>query len=186
MSSPIRDVSDNRLSAILSVLLALSLVLALGSVTYAVTLSKQGEQFTEFYLLSENNEEIQADNYPEEFVQGKVQSVILGIENHEYETINYTVVVQLERIEGNRVEGHVIERDKLDQFDETLDHEETWRTEHEIRPTMAGENLRLTYLLYQGEPPNEPTKENSYRDLHLWITVEDSDAEEPIEITARD
>lgn len=94
------------------------------------------------------------------------------------------MVIQLERFES-RSAAEIIERDKLDQADKRLEHEEVWHSKHEITPTMTGENLRLTYLLYKGDPPEEPTKENSYRDLHLWITVEDSDVEELIEITDR-
>lgn len=164
----------------LNIALALSILLAVVSVGFAVAVPQVGEPFTEFYLLTEDEGKLVTDGYSEEFVQGEPSSMTVGIENQEYETVEYTVVVQLERIGGE-----VIEREELDRFHRTLEHEETWHAEHELTPTMTGENLRLSYLLYKGEPPEEPTKENSYRDLHLWITVENSDAEEPIEITDR-
>jgi uncharacterized membrane protein len=31
--------------------------------------------------------------------------------------------------------------------------------------------LRLAYLLYKGEAPPEPTVENAYREVHLWVNV---------------
>jgi len=42
---------------------------------------------------------------------------------------------------------------------------------HVLEPTRTGEELRVQYLLYAGEAPETPTRENSYRDLHLWIDV---------------
>jgi len=41
---------------------------------------------------------------------------------------------------------------------------------------MTGENLRVQYLLYRGDPPAEPTQENAYRSLHLWVDVFEDDA----------
>ena len=164
---------DDRTDAVLNVALALSILLALGSVGFAVAVPQDGEQFTEFYLLTEDDDgELVADNYPEEFVQGQAQSLIVGIENQEHETVEYTVVVQLERVEGEGNETEVVERDELDRFGTTLKHEETWHEEYDIRPMMTGEDLRLTFLLYDGEVPAEPTRENAYRELHLWISVE--------------
>lgn len=169
---------------VLNIFLIFLILSVVGSFGFIVSMPQQGERFTKFYLLTENEGDLVADNYPEEFVQDETQSVIVGVENQERETVEYTIVVQLERVEGDRTEPEVIERDELDRFDRTLNSEETWHAEHEITPTITGENLRLTYLLYRGQPPEEPTKENAYRDLHLWITVEDTEAQEPIEITS--
>jgi uncharacterized membrane protein len=45
---------ETRLDGALNVLLTVSIFLAIGSVGYAVAVPKQGEAFTEFYLLTEN------------------------------------------------------------------------------------------------------------------------------------
>lgn len=165
--------SDNRTDAALNVVLALSLLLALGSVGFAVAVPQDSETFTEFHLLTENDDgELVADDYPEEFVRGQAQSVIVGIENNEHETVEYTIVVQLERVEEDGEKSEIVERDELDRFSTTLKHEETWRAEYRVVPTMTGEQLRLTFLLYDGDVPEEPTHENAYRELHLWIDVE--------------
>ncbi len=37
---------------------------------------------------------------------------------------------------------------------------------------MQGDDLRLTLLLYNGEPPAEPTADNAYRVARLPIEVE--------------
>jgi uncharacterized membrane protein len=164
---------DDRTDAVLNVALALALLLALGSVGFAVAVPQDGERFTEFYLLTEQEDgELVADDYPEEFIQGEPQPLIVGIENNEHETVDYTVVVQLERVEGDGEESEVVERDELDRFEATLEHDETLHEEYSVAPTMAGEDLRLSFLLYDEEVPEEPTRENAYRDLHLWIDVE--------------
>ncbi|MFC6905791.1 DUF1616 domain-containing protein [Halalkalicoccus tibetensis] len=169
---------DDRLDGALNVALALAILLAVGSVGFAVAVPQDGEQFTEFYLLTEDDDgDLVADDYPEEFLQGEPQSLIIGIENNEHETVDYSVVVQLERVEGETVgegdevetETEVVERDELDRFTTTVDHNETVHEEQTITPTMLGEDLRLTFLLYNDEVPAEPTRENADRDLHLWI-----------------
>jgi uncharacterized membrane protein len=48
---------------------------------------------------------------------------------------------------------------------------ETWTEEYGITPTMEGERLRLVFLLYEGEPPANPTLENAYRSSRLWVNV---------------
>ncbi|WP_049980127.1 DUF1616 domain-containing protein [Halolamina rubra] len=172
--------------AVLNVLLVVSILLAVGSVGYAVAVPQQGEAFTEFYLLTENEDgELVADDYPTNFTQGESQSLVVGIGNHEHQPTNYSVVVALQevRIEkdsANQVNDStasgnisiVVEREQvLRRFQTQVAHNETWHLQHNVTPTMIGERLRLTYLLYKGEAPADPTTENAYRELHLWINV---------------
>jgi uncharacterized membrane protein len=167
--------SDSRMDGIINILLVCSILLAVGAVAYAVAVPPQGETFTEFYLLHESgdeDDELVAANYPSEFVVGESKPVVVGIRNHEGGSVEYTVVVQLQevRIEGN--ETVVLERQELDQFTSPeIGDNETWQRTYEIRPTMTGEQLWVQYLLYRGEPPASPTRENAYRDLHLEINV---------------
>ena len=167
---------DDRIDATLNVLLALSILLAVGSVGYAIAVPAEGERFSEFYLLTENDDgELVAADYPSEFVQGEGQPLVVGIGNNEHETVSYVVVIQLQQVEHAGNETTVAERAELDRFETTLAHNETWHHHHEVAPTLVGEELRLTYLLYTDEVPETPTRENAYRDLHLWVDVEDAD-----------
>ena len=164
---------DDRTDAALNVMLAVSILLAVGSVGYAVAVPPQGEQFSEFYLLTENDDgELVADGYPDTMELDETAELIVGIENNEHETTDYTVVVQLQDVvtEGN--ESTVVERTEIDRFSTTLEHNETHHERHTLRPTMTGDDLRVQYLLYDGDAPAEPTRDNAYRDLHLWIDVE--------------
>ena len=162
---------EDRTDVFLNVALVLALLFALGAIGFGLVSPQQGERFTEFYLLTETDDgEYVAEGYPQEFVAGEGQSLVVAIENHEHETVEYTVVVQLERVEDDR--STVTEREELDRFSTTLANGESERTDHEVAPTTTGEDLRLVYLLYTDEPPEEPTRENAYRDLHVWIEVE--------------
>ncbi|TKR25473.1 DUF1616 domain-containing protein [Natronomonas salsuginis] len=164
---------ETRLDGLLNVALACSIVLAVGVVGFAIMVPPDGESFTEFYLLGEDDDgELVIDNYPEEFVVGESQSVVVGIGNHENQPMDYTIVVQLQEVEISGNETTVVERRELDRFDSpSIADNETWQTEHDITPTMTGEDLRVQYLLYRDSVPGTPTVENAYRDNHLWVDV---------------
>ena len=166
---------DSRADAALNVLLVASVLLAAGSVTYAVAVPQQGEQFTEFYLLTENESgDLVADGYPTNMTAGESEELVVGIGNHEHSTETYTVIVQLQRVRiVNASNGtvEVVETERLDRMEAQVGHNETWLRKHDVTPTMTGERLRLKYLLYIDEVPAEPRADNAYRDLHLWVNV---------------
>lgn len=164
--------------AALNLLLVIAIVLAFSSVVYAVAVPHQGEQFTEFYLLTEDSEgELIADDYPEELVAGDSATVHVGVGNNEYETIEYTVIVQLERVEGEGNESTVVDRTTVDRWTTTAAHNETTIQERQLvlandtAAAFEGEDRRLSFLLYKGEVESEPSRESAYRTLHLWVEV---------------
>jgi uncharacterized membrane protein len=144
---------------------------------------KQGEQFTEFYVLTENETGgLVADGYPTEFQVGASKPVVVGIGNQEHRRTNYTAVVVVQNVSfepggepanatANATVVEVPESIELGRFSAALAHNETWHRTYELRPTMTGTNLRLAFLLYRGTPPESPTVDNAYRELHLWVNV---------------
>jgi uncharacterized membrane protein len=171
---------DSRADAALNVLLVASILLAAGSVTYAVAVPKEGEQFTEFYLLTENESgDLVAAGYPTNMTRGESASVVVGVGNQEHESVEYTVVVELQRVTivnetdstTNATTVRVLDERELRRFEVALAHNETWHNQHTVTPTMTGDRLRLQYLLYRGEPPADPSGETAYRELHLWVNV---------------
>ena len=170
----------SRLDAALNVALVLAVLLATSSVVYAIAVPPQGERFTEFYVLTEGEDgDLVADGYPEAFAPGEPESLYVGIGNNEHETVDYTVVVQLQRVEGEGNDSRVTAREPVERFSATLEHNETWLQQRDLTVSgeLAGEDLRLTFLLYDGDVPAAPTRENAYRDLHLWVDVEDPAAD---------
>lgn len=168
---------ESRTDAALNVLLAVSVLLAVASVGYAVAVPQQGERFTEFYLLTEGADgDLVADGYPQEMVAGESAELVVGIGNQEYATTNYTVVIQLQTVEIEGNESTVLERTELDRFEATLEHNTTRHRRYDLSATRTGEDLRAAFLLYRGDAPAEPTRETAYRSLHLWIDVYESAA----------
>lgn len=173
---------NSRVDTARKITVGLLIILVVGSIGFAVAFPPHGEDFTEFSLLTEDSDgELVAADYPKEFVQQEAQPLVVSIKNQEYKNVNYTVIIQLERVEERDNSMEVIERKELDRFKVALEHDETRHIHHEVVPTIAGEELRLTYLLYDSEVPEEPSRENAYRDLHIWISVDDS-SDEGIEI----
>lgn len=166
LSSP-----DDRTDALLNVTLVFTLLVAASSVGYAVAVPTEGQAYTELYLLTENEGELVAADYPSEFTAGEPQSLVVGIGNREHEPVSYTLLVDIQRVRSEGESMQVLETERLARFQPQLAANETWHREHEIAPTMVGEQLRITYLLYRGSPPAEPTMDNAYRKLHIWVNV---------------
>jgi len=171
---------ETRVDSVLNVVLILSVVLATSSVVYAVAVPSQGESFSEFYLLTHGDDstviaedgELVAADYPTEFILGESRPIVVGIGNHENDPVSYTVVVELQKVSTENNETTVVRERELSQFESPqLADNETWQTTRQITPAMGGEQLRLTYLLYRDGAPADPTIQNSYRELHLWINV---------------
>jgi len=166
---------DSRVDALLTVVLAVSVLLAFGSVAVAVAAPPDGEQYSEFYLLTEDaSGELVADNYPTLLAVDEPEPVVVGIENDEGTTTDYTVVVEIQEVEisdDNQVT--VVDRERIDTFEPTLEDGEQWETEHDLVSTMTGEDLRVSYLLYTDEPPAVPSMETADESLHLWVDVEE-------------
>lgn len=165
---------------VLNALVVLTFIFAIAGVGYAVS-APGGGGFTEFYLLTENDTgELVADGYPTELAAGQATPVVVGVNNREHEPVEYTVVVQLQRVDpaqpGGTTSASVQERDELDRFQMRLPADESWQEPYDVVPTMTGENMRLTFLLYRGSVPSDPTMANAYREVHLWVAVTEPDA----------
>ena len=87
---------EDRVDKVLSLVLAVLIIISVILLVYVVVVPKVGEKFTDFYVLGVNGT---ADQYPENLSLGENGStnvsIILGIINHEYRDITYTVQVWL-------------------------------------------------------------------------------------------
>lgn len=166
---------ETKVDATLNVLLVLSVLLAVGSVGYAVAVPSDGESFTEFYYLTEDeNGELVADNYPTEFELGESKPVVVGIGNHEHRQMNYTVVIELQNVTftgPNGTEEVVHASDEIGRYQTRLADNRTDHRTVQIEPTMTGQRLRVLFMLYRGDAPADPSLETAYRETHLWVNV---------------
>lgn len=151
-----------------SVVVGVAVVVALLSVTIVAAQDQRGEQYTEFALLTANDGELQADNYPSEMELGESNELYFTVTNREQRQTDYVVIVRLTRTAPT---GEVIESARLDTYSETTAPGQTWQQRHTVTPVLEGQRLRLTYLLYRGEVPDQPSVDNAYREAHIWVDV---------------
>ena len=145
-------VPGSRIDKILTVILIISIIVAIGMTVYVIVTPKEGEKFTEFYILGMNGT---ASEYPTEVMAGEVAGVIIGVVNHEYSNRTYSLKVKInETVVGER--------------SIYLMHNETWEEPFEFNLNETGEDQKLEFLLYiQGV-------DEVYRSLHLWVDVTES------------
>ncbi len=166
--------SSSALTRPMGVLLVVSVVALFGSVAFAAALPMAGvpapqtTDFTEFYLTTQN----ESGNYvmsdlPHQFSPGQSQPVYVTISNDEGEDVRYTVVAKLQNVEN----GQVTSERRMTTFSRQVPEDETAHIRHDVQPQATGSNLRVVYLLYKGDPPEDPTQKNAYRSMRLWITV---------------
>lgn len=150
------------------VLISVLAAITVGAV-YMIAFPGDGTRYTTLAVLNDDGDQLTAANYPDELSEGEPTSLVLEIHNAEGESTTYTVVVQLQRLE----DGSVTDVTSLDRFELGVEAGETVRYEHEVTAETTGD-ARLVYLLYVGEPPDEPSTENTYRSVHLSFTAEEN------------
>jgi uncharacterized membrane protein len=140
---------DTKIDRILSVILIISIVLAISITAYVIITPKEGEKFTEFYVLGPGG---MAEDYPTNLTVGEEGEVIIGVVNHEYANTSYLLEVELN--------GEIIDEKSIE-----LVHNETWESPFKFKALRKGADQKLEFLLYKvGE-------EGIYRSLHLWVDV---------------
>ena len=73
-------------------ILAVSVVVAGGTLVYVLVTPRSGERFTDFYVLGPGGN---ASGYPRALNVSQAASVVLGLTNHESASANYTVRINL-------------------------------------------------------------------------------------------
>ncbi|NLK33687.1 MAG: DUF1616 domain-containing protein [Methanosarcina flavescens] len=157
LKNGIFEKSESKLDRALTIILILSILMSVATLEYVILTPKEGEHFTEFYVLGPQGI---ADNYTTDYTLGQSGTMIVGVVNHEYRPVNYTMQVKLENQLLPLPENlqHI-----------TLDHNETWEETVTFTPPLVGQNMKLEFLLF-----NETDKTTPYRNLHLWINVDET------------
>jgi len=135
------------LTLALLVVLALSLM---GTVYFAVNPPETTDPYTEFYVLGTDGN---ASDYPTNLTTGQTGEFVVGITNHEHESMTYTV-------EANLSTQHIYNQTM------TVGDEQTRETTVTFSPTEPGTH-RLQIRLYKAEAATgEPDQT-----LRLWVRV---------------
>jgi len=138
----------------LSVSLVGVVLVALGSLGYAVAMPKTAEKFTEFYILSMEGK---VENYPKKVTLGESVELVIGIVNHEYEVTSYRIDIKTNGIESNQITI------------QPLANEEKWEEVVSFVPQSSSESQRVEFWLYK----NDEAKPYFKEPLHLYIDVTD-------------
>ena len=144
------------------------------SAALAITLPKPGEKFSEFFILGENRT---ADSYPRLINPNISYPMYVGIGNHEFRSINYSVEIYLVPKTANETAVATFQPVILPvkTYSVMLNHNETSVIPFDFTVPDANYN-RVDFLLFDENPPcREITGSNrvnaSYRNLHLWFNV---------------
>jgi uncharacterized membrane protein len=143
----------SRLDKALTIILIITIIISISALIYVIITPKQGEKFTEFYILGPGGK---AYDYPTNVTIGNKSTVIVGVVNHEYAEVNYSMEL--------RLNNSTILSQEL-----TLQHNQTWERPETYALEKPGDEQKLEFLLFMERNFTAP-----YRDLHLWVNVSDS------------
>ncbi|WP_049985868.1 DUF1616 domain-containing protein [Halobellus rufus] len=157
---------------VVNALVVLSLLVFLSSVGFAMVETQDPDaEFTEAYLVTENETGYTASDYPRQLSQGETTEYTLALESHEQEPTTYTVVTELQRTEQTANGTQVAEEEELSRTRHTVEDGETAYLDREVQPTMSGDGLRLVFHVYEGEAPENADRESAYRTVQLVVSV---------------
>jgi len=186
--------STNKLDTTLTIILAIAIVIAVVALIYVIVTPKTGERFTEFYLLGPSGK---ATGYPRNLTAGENATVIIGLANHEYTLMNYTIEIWLMNqttaynttTKTNQTMYHHMWF--LDSISVTLNStpvatEQPWTVQWQQNYTVAitkKGDFKLSFLVFTTptETYNQEEDyakiaaqklENAYRELHLWLSIQ--------------
>jgi uncharacterized membrane protein len=167
---------ESSLNRYLSVAIAMVFILAVLATAYVIAVPKEGERFTEFFILGGNRT---ATDYPDQIIVGQPYPLYVGVGNHEYRDMNYTIETWFTRREFDNATNtsHLIAMDPGDQLTIALNHNQTYIIPYNLSVRSRVYN-RVEFLLFKGEAPDaDVTGSNridaSYRNVNLWIRQEE-------------
>ena len=139
--------------SVLSTILIIAMLGAIGTPRYVIAAPKVGERFTEFYVIGLDGKTV---DYFKGLKVGEEGRVIVRIVNHEKEGVSYWVGVRIDGVRNNEVEST------------RLGDEPKWEEVVGFTPNRVGDNQKVEFLLHKNgktEPYLKP--------LHLWINVKE-------------
>jgi len=142
----------NRLNRGLFITLIVAIVVALGIVGYTTAVPRQGEKFTEFYILGTDKN---ISSLPYKVLPGEPVDMVIHVINHEHEPTSYRVRITLDDIEQNELNIG------------PLDHDEKYEELISILPTAVGNRQKVNFYLYKNNE-DKPLFDNP---LYLYLDV---------------
>ena len=151
-----------------AVALTVGFVVAFGALAYVIATPRPGERFTEFYILGPGGN---ATGYPTALNVSESASVIFGISNHEYATVDYAALVELVGMRlvynstTNQNETVDVNRTVWSWTNVTLADGQNWMQPYTFQINAPG-LWKVQFLLFK-----EGDLSGAYRELHLFVLV---------------
>jgi uncharacterized membrane protein len=172
---------NTRIDRLLSVILVVIILIAITTTIYVIASPKESEHFSEFFILGENK---MAADYPSQIITGQSYPMFIGVGNHEYRNMTYTIETWATLTEFDNVTNSttVIKMNNLDKRSLTIAHNETTIIPYTLSLNKTGYN-RMEFLLFNETIPGPNITDSdrinsSYRDLYLIVTVKEPEYQE--------
>lgn len=160
-------VDGPRREVVINIVLAGSILVAIGVLGIAFAMPQQGASFTEFSVGTTDGGEFVTSGYETDLALNQQAEFDLFFENNEGDMMNYVVVAQFERVD----DGTVTEVDEAGTFSVLVEPGDSTIERRTVTPSMEGDDIRLTFLLFLDQPTGQPDRESAYRSVHVWVTV---------------
>jgi uncharacterized membrane protein len=163
----------SRAEVVLTAAVLAAVLVATGSLGFALLGPADGESYTTVTLLTENESgEFVMDGYPETLANES--SLVVGVTNHEGQRTAYTVVTELQAVDAANDSTAVRADRELGRQNRTVAAGDTWYAEQSVTPgpsiDVAETRLRLRFLVYRGAAPADPAVENAYEYVDLSLS----------------
>lgn len=181
---------ETKLDKFLIVIIVILLIIVSGIFAYILIIPKPIEKVTAFYILGPA---AKVADYPYDLDVDEYKYVIIGIENHETRTINYTIEIWLINQTTNQngtIYHNMWFMEKLNVILDSIpinveEWQPQWEKKYNFNISRKGE-FKLAFLLYSEPTRNyfkgldykiiakqkiEEELTNSYKNVHIWLKV---------------
>jgi uncharacterized membrane protein len=162
---------DRPIQAVITIVFILVILI---TVSMIIT-PREGERFTEFFILGENR----TADYPDRISAGQSYPLFVGVGNHEHQNADYTIETWLLRREFDNATNtsRLIAMDPGDRLAVTLAHNETFVIPYNLSVRKTTYN-RVEFLLFKDRAPGADITGDdritmSYRNVNMWIRQEE-------------
>jgi len=164
---------QSRAETALTVAVLAAVLVATGSLGFALVAPADGESYTTVTLLTENESgDLVAGGYPANLTGESPASFVVGVANHEGQRTAYTVVTELQSVRVADGSTTVVEDRELARTNRTVAAGDTWYADQSVSaaPGLTGERLRLRFFVYRGSAPTDPAVGTAYEYVDRSLT----------------
>jgi len=164
-----------RLDQVLNGVLVLAILVAIGTGVYVLSVPREGERFTEFFILGTNQS---AADYPDRILTGQNYPLSVGVGNHEYRNVRYTIETWMMQTEFDNTTNtsRIVAMDPQDRVLLSLGHNQSTIVPYTLSVNSTKYN-RIEFLLFDENVPGFEVRGSdrinaSYRNLHVIFIAE--------------